>query len=141
MGKMKRFVDMEYQRPDFEAEKAARRQYVEQIEQAKSKEELVDVIVKEDERSRMMWTMYDLAYIRNTIDTTDPFYEQEMSNFYKEIGELSLLGQQAEEAVLRSPYRGEIWPAASSGHGDRIKTDVTERGGRFDGGIQTVPGI
>ena len=94
---MKRFVDMEYQRPDFEAEKAARRQYVEQIEQAKSKEELVDVIVKEDERSRMMWTMYDLAYIRNTIDTTDPFYEQEMSNFYKEIGELSLLGQQAEE--------------------------------------------
>ena len=77
---MKRFVDMEYQRPDFEAEKAARRQYVEQIEQAKSKEELVDVIVKEDERSRMMWTMYDLAYIRNTIDTTDPFYEQEMSN-------------------------------------------------------------
>ena len=62
---MKRFVDMEYQRPDFEAEKAARRQYVEQIEQAKSKEELVDVIVKEDERSRMMWTMYDLAYIRN----------------------------------------------------------------------------
>ena len=66
---MKRFVDMEYQRPDFEAEKAARRQYVEQIEQAKSKEELVDVIVKEDERSRMMWTMYDLAYIRNTIDT------------------------------------------------------------------------
>lgn len=43
---MKRFVDMEYQRPDFEAEKAARRQYVEQIEQAKSKEELVDVIVR-----------------------------------------------------------------------------------------------
>ena len=108
MGKMKRFVDMEYQRPDFEAEKAARRQYVEQIEQAKSKEELVDVIVKEDERSRMMWTMYDLAYIRNTIDTTDPFYEQEMSNFYKEIGELSLLGQQAEEAVLRSPYKSGI---------------------------------
>ena len=83
---MKRFVDMEYQRPDFEAEKAARRQYVEQIEQAKSKEELVDVIVKEDERSRMMWTMYDLAYIRNTIDTTDPFYEQEMSNFTKRSG-------------------------------------------------------
>ena len=105
---MKRFVDMEYQRPDFEAEKAARRQYVEQIEQAKSKEELVDVIVKEDERSRMMWTMYDLAYIRNTIDTTDPFYEQEMSNFYKENGELSLLGQQAEEAVLRSPYKSGI---------------------------------
>ena len=51
---------------------------------------------------------YDLAYIRNTIDTTDPFYEQEMSNFYKEIGELSLLGQQAEEAVLRSPYKSGI---------------------------------
>ena len=105
---MKRFSELIYERPDFEAEKKAAKKYILDIRNAKSPDELAEIFQREDERSRHMWTMYDLAYIRNTINTADPFYEEEMNAFYREIGELSLLGQTAEESILQSPFKEGI---------------------------------
>lgn len=111
---MKCFRELEYERPDFEQEKKKMEEYLSNIEHAGSPEELKEIYVNEDVRSRHLWTMYNLAYIRNTIDTTDEFYDQEMSNFYKEIGELSLLGQKAEKAIMASPYRKGLEDAFGS---------------------------
>ena len=105
---MKRFGELKYERPDFAAEKKELKQYISEIENAKGPEELIKIFLERDQRSRHFSTMYNLAYIRNTIDTKDAFYEGEMTNFYKEQGELTLLGQKADAAVLKSPYLGAL---------------------------------
>ena len=105
---MKQFSELLYERPDFKTEKEAVKKYASDIMNAQSPEELAEIFQREDQRSRHMWTMYDLAYIRNTIDTTDSFYEGEMNAFYEEMGELSLLYQKAESSILQSPFRKGI---------------------------------
>ena len=70
---MKQFSELLYERPDFKTEKEAVKKYASNIMNAQSPEELAEIFQREDQRSRHMWTMYDLAYIRNTIDTTDSF--------------------------------------------------------------------
>lgn len=104
---MKTFKEIVYTRPDFEAEKEHLRKYIEEIKNAGSYEELRKVFLEREEASKHVGTMFDVAYIRNTIDTTDAFYDAEMTNFYNKQGELTLLGQEATKAILESPYLPE----------------------------------
>ena len=48
--------------------------------------------------------MFDVAYIRNSIDTNDAFYEAEMNAFHEQEGHLAILAQDAAKALLDSPF-------------------------------------
>ena len=76
---MKTFKEFEYIRPDFEQEKAAIKKYAADIANAKSYEELRKVYIEREEESKKFNVMSDVAYIRNSIDTNDKFYADEMS--------------------------------------------------------------
>ena len=45
-------------------------------------------------------TMQTVASIRNTADTRNEFYEEEMAFFHREVPRLSLLLREADEALL-----------------------------------------
>ena len=105
---MKTFKELVYERPDFEQEKDALKRYAEDIKNASSYEELRNVFLDREEASRHFDTMFNVAYIRNSIDTRDEFYDAEMTNFYKRQGSLTLLEQEAEAALLKSPYLEDL---------------------------------
>lgn len=105
---MKTFKELVYERPDFEAEKAALKQYITDIKNAASYAELRKVFLDREEASRHFDTMFNVAYIRNSVDTRDSFYDEEMTNFYQRQGELTLLEQEATAAILQSPYLAEL---------------------------------
>lgn len=105
---MERFQELAYERPDFEEEKRAIRQFTEEIKGASDYGEFRRIFLDREEASRHFGTMYDLAYIRNTMDTRDEFYDGEMTNFHRQMGDLSLLSKEATAAILASPYLDDM---------------------------------
>lgn len=105
---MKTFRELTYKRPDFDAEKDSLKQYITDIENASGYEELRKIFLEREESAKHFHTMFDVAYIRNTMDTGDSFYDAEMTNFYQQQGELTLLQQKASKALLASPYLEDL---------------------------------
>ena len=77
------FSQYEYVRPDFENAKELIRKSVDKIKNAGTKEAVSKVFKAVNDQQRHLRTMATVAEIRNTIDTTDPFYESEMQCFYE----------------------------------------------------------
>lgn len=105
---MESFSQLTYARPDFDKRKEELKQYAADLQAAKSYEELRDIFLRQEQSSRQFQTMFEIAYVRNTIDTRDPFYEEEMSSFYQQQGLLAVLAQEAAAALLASPFLTEF---------------------------------
>lgn len=73
-----KFSTIEYQRPDFEQYEAEFKKMAEQIRNASNYEEIQKIIIEADELSSAVGTMSTIAMIRNTLNTTDEFYEKEV---------------------------------------------------------------
>ena len=103
-----KFSEMSYQRPaPEETEKEALR-LIEAFQKADSAEEAEKIFLEWDRFSQHIGTMMSLAYARHTINTEDPFYEQEteaMDEFSPVFSELQLrfTGQ-----VLKSRFRKDL---------------------------------
>lgn len=105
---MDKFSQIEYVRPDAEAVMASMEQTIKAMKEAASYEAMRDLYRKEKEFLTGWNTMGQIAYIRNTVDTRDPFYEQEVQYFNEKDPKIELLGQQMEKVILESPFR-ECW--------------------------------
>lgn len=103
-----KFSEYPYTRPDFAALKEQYRAIAEKIRNATSAQEQIDALeesVRLDEESN---TLGSIAYVRNTINTNDPFYEAERE-YLDEIGpELQEVSQQIGTALMESPFRAEL---------------------------------
>lgn len=73
-----KFSTIEYVRPDFEQYETEFQKMAEQIKNAKNYEEIQGIIMEADELSGLVETMSTVAMIRNTLNTTDEFYEKEV---------------------------------------------------------------
>ena len=73
------FNGIEYRRPDMDAAIKAIQAHTQCIKNAKSGEEVIEAILAMSKESAEMEDMLSVAYIRNTLDTTDPFYEAEQA--------------------------------------------------------------
>lgn len=105
---MKNFMELEYQRPDFNEEKERIRNYIQELKKASSYEEMRNLFLQEEKDSENMRTMQAIASIRNTVNTTDIFYEEEMKAFHKELGEFTLLSQEENAVILASKYKDDF---------------------------------
>ncbi len=105
---MEKFNEIEYRRPDFDAEEAAVRDYIEKLKGAKNAEEMRKIYREEQRRCDTFATMQTIASIRNSIDTTDTFYEEELQMFHKRVPALILLYQEADKVILDSGFREEF---------------------------------
>ena len=98
------FSQYEYVRPDFENAKELIRKSVDKIKNAGTKEAVSKVFKAVNDQQRHLRTMATVAEIRNTIDTTDPFYESEMQCFYENMPLVDLEMQEFQKTFLQSEY-------------------------------------
>ena len=75
---MIRFSEIEYRRPDFEALKSLLTDATQKVREAKSFAEVRDAYYTVQETENAADSMYTVAHIRNTINTADAFYDEEM---------------------------------------------------------------
>ena len=99
---------MAYERPDFEAIGGTMRDLTAAVAAAKDENAVFEAIAESETLQSRYQTMSTLAYIRNTLNTTDAFYEKEI----EVINEQSPLLIPAElgfwTAVAQSPFRGAV---------------------------------
>lgn len=103
-----KFQELEYVRPDFDGLKKTWEDATEQVKNAKSAEEVKAVMHRVEEAENHMETMYTICSIRNTLDTTDEFYEKEMEyndNTYPTTLEASMA---YEKALLESQFAEDL---------------------------------
>ena len=98
------FADTPYERPDAAALEQLLRESSEKLKEADA-EENVRIFQKVNAAMQTLNTQYYIAYVRNTIDTTDPFYEKEVAFFDETLPKLDLAERDYNEALLASPHR------------------------------------
>lgn len=102
------FQTLEYKRPDFEEFAAFAAETKERMEHAGSYAEVREALLSYDERGRDFSTDVEIASIRHTLDTRDPFYEKEneyIENTYPTIMPHLLA---VNEALMNSPFRADF---------------------------------
>ncbi|MDF0726295.1 M3 family oligoendopeptidase [Cytobacillus sp. S13-E01] len=102
------FNDFKYERPNMEAVEGSFTSALEKFTNATSLEEQ-DVAMKEINNIRnTVATMFDICYVRHTIDTNDEFYKQE-NDYLDEIQPLVQgLVTKYYTALVNSQFRGEL---------------------------------
>ena len=105
---MEKFADLVYRRPDVGALSQSIRDYTAALAKAGTAREVHDLLFAHKAAMAEFATMQTVASIRNTADTQNEFYEEEMAFFHREVPRLSLLLREADEALLASPFRGAL---------------------------------
>ena len=105
---MVRFQDMPYVRPDMEALKACTERTTAALRDAASYEEARKAFFELQAAEEAAFTMMSLGSVRNTIDTTDPYYEGEMKWLREQNASLIPLRKAYREALAASPFRPQF---------------------------------
>ena len=105
---MIRFSEIEYQRPDMEALKAAVEEATRKVREAGSAAEVRDAYFAVQEKEKDADTMFTVCHVRNTIDTTDAFYDSEMKWLREAMARTIPQFTAWQKALAESPFRGEL---------------------------------
>ena len=103
---MTRFSEIPYKRPDMEGLKAAMEEATRKVREANGYEEVREAYFAVQEKETEADTMYTVCFVRNSIDTTDPFYESEFAWLREAEAQLIPTGKTWQEALAGSPFRG-----------------------------------
>ena len=106
--KMETFSKIEYKRPDMGAMKKKLKSLLKQLKKPKSYDEARAAYLASEKESGHLETSYVVASIRNTLDTTDKFYDGEMQFFNRALAQLMPLSKSFTETLLRSPFRAQF---------------------------------
>jgi len=102
------FKDYEYSRPDLDALKQNFENLVSQFSQANSMEEQNQTIAQINDLRNNFDTMYNLAYIRHTINTKDELYEKENNFFNANLPKFQVVVNDYYKALVNSKYKNEL---------------------------------
>ncbi len=102
------FDTIEYKRPDFDTLEERVKELTEKVKNAKSYAEIREIISLSDKESEDIETMFMVASIRNTLDTTDKFYEDEMAFLQQRFPAAQPTLMAYSKALLDSPFAAEI---------------------------------
>ena len=103
-----KFKDLKYTRPDLEAEQAFLAAQTEKVKNAGSADRVYEILMENDRHGNELYTTQTLAYIRNTLDTADPFYEAEIEFLNNAAPLLAPYSIAFDDAVAASPFRPEL---------------------------------
>lgn len=103
-----KFSEMPYQRPDLGAVKQSYAQITKQFSKSTSPEEQYQLILKHEKLFMDFETMSTIAYIRQSINTVDPYYEKEMAFFDSNSPLFQSYQQDFYKAVAASRFRAEL---------------------------------
>ncbi|MDR2182987.1 MAG: M3 family oligoendopeptidase [Clostridiales bacterium] len=103
-----KFSQMPYKRPIYEELDAKLQDLLTRFKNASSAEECFAVYKEYDDCRIEFDTTSNLAYIRNTLDTTDEFYDAEIKFWDMTEPKLEEVIQEFAAALLASPFRAEM---------------------------------
>ena len=102
------FAQIEYVRPDVEKLREECLEMVGEIENAKAYSDIQAVIERRDKLFGAAATMSTIAYIRNTLDTTDEFYEKEVEHNDEQFAAAGVEMTKVSKALLDCKFTEEI---------------------------------
>ncbi len=102
------FSKLEYVRPDYDRIEEECKKMVEDIKNAKSYSDIKEVIDRREKLYNSIATMTTIAYIRNTLDTTDEFYEKEVEYINNREAEASVAMTEVSKALIECKFTDEI---------------------------------
>ena len=102
------FREMPYSRPDMDALKKCYEETIETIQSAATYEGARKAFFDLQEKEQAVSTMGSLAHVRNTIDTTDPFYEAETKWLREQNANLIPLRKAYRQALAACPFRSSF---------------------------------
>ncbi|MCL2557762.1 MAG: M3 family oligoendopeptidase [Treponema sp.] len=103
-----KFSQMPYARPEFEATKARLEELLAKFRAATSAEECFAAYKEFDDYGIHVSSMFNIAFIRNTLDTTDAFYDAEKKYMDEAMPKLQETIQELTKALLESPFRKDM---------------------------------
>lgn len=102
------FDTIEYIRPDIAAVEAEVRALTEELKNATSYAQVKDLLLRSDKATEDMGTMITVAHVRNTLNTTDKFYEDEMAYLQQALPVAQVTFMGFEKALLESSFTAEL---------------------------------
>lgn len=103
-----KFKDLNYQRPYFDQIIKDLNSLLDKLEKSESKEIFFETYKKIDEMFKDFWEIYNIAYIRNTIDTQDEFYDKEIEAFNENLPKFDQVNHRLQSIRLNSIYRKDF---------------------------------
>jgi len=102
------FSDFPYQRPDMAAFAETFRQLLSDFSEAASAEGQQLALHRINEARNEFLSMYNLCYIRHTINTLDAFYEAENDFFDQQLPSFEALNFEFYQQLIKARYRPEL---------------------------------
>lgn len=103
-----RFSEMPYARPDLAAVKQQFADLLARFKAAATYAEAHAVFLEEEKLNKHVDTLAQLASVRNTIDTRDKFYDEEMNFWNEATPQLQECQNAWSRAMLDSPFRADF---------------------------------
>lgn len=105
---MQTFSQYEYKRPNMSHVEEIFYQKLEQFQTASSVDEAIAAIDEINAIRNHLSTMYNLVFIRASIDTHDAFYQKERDFFDEKLPEIQELATSFYKKLLESPFEAEL---------------------------------
>ena len=103
-----KFSEMPYERPDLAAVKQQFADLQAELQAAPDYAAAREVFLREQTLSKHIDTLANLASVRNTIDTRDKFYDEEMNFWNEALPQLQECENAWSKAMLASPFRKDF---------------------------------
>lgn len=103
-----KFGDLQYVRPDIDAFEEKTKEFTQRVRNAKSYDEVKAVILENDAFGAQIYTMSTVAHIRNTLNTTDGFYEGEIAFLEERMPAAMPTVNELTKAILNCPFTKEL---------------------------------
>ena len=103
-----KFSEMQYTRPDYPAATKELEALASRLVQADSAKAQLEIYRELETLISHLTTQATLCSIRHTVDTRDPFYEEENDYNDQQVPLLEETMQKFRQALLASPYRAEL---------------------------------
>jgi len=104
----KTFDEYPYVRPDMAVVTASFDKLLARFEQADTYLAQSRTLRRINALREAFWTMYNLCYIRHTLNTADAFYEKENTYFDENVPTFEALNTRYAKALLESPFRDAL---------------------------------
>lgn len=105
---MEKFHEIEYVRPDIEKIRDAYLNGVKKLEEANTFEEAKASVIECERILEELGTAHSIAFVRNTMNTKDEFYDGEIEFFNNEFPKLIPYFKQYRQTLLNSRFRKEL---------------------------------
>lgn len=102
------FAEFEYKRPEMEAFSREFEALIHDFEAAESFAAQDAFFTKINDRRASFNSMYNICYIRHTIDTKDEFYEEENNFFDQQTPNFQALNTKFYKKLLQSKFRAQL---------------------------------